>query len=109
MSNTKDSKEGRIFKGDSRVGNFFRDTYGTGPKGFVRGAADVVSGGGKGAGISALKKVLNKVRGRKGEGGEAPEIPDEKEEELTRIAFKKGGKVRGAGIARKGVRPCKMR
>ena len=23
--------------------------------------------------------------------------------------MKKGGKVRGAGIARKGVRPCKMR
>ena len=23
--------------------------------------------------------------------------------------YKKGGKVRGAGIARKGVRPCKMR
>ena len=107
MSNTEDSKEGRIFKGDSPAGDFFRDTYGTGPRGFIRGAADVASGG-RGAGISALKKVFNKIRGKKGEGGEAPKTPDEKEEKLTRMSFKKGGKVRGAGIARKGVRPAKM-
>ena len=64
MSNTEDSKEGRIFKGNSKVGNFFRDTYGTEPRGFVRGAADVASGG-RGAGISALKKVFNKIRGKR--------------------------------------------
>jgi len=28
---------------------------------------------------------------------------------MRKKGYKKGGKVRGAGIARKGVRPCKMR
>ena len=28
---------------------------------------------------------------------------------MKKKGYKKGGKVRGAGIARKGVRPCKMR
>ncbi len=28
---------------------------------------------------------------------------------MTKKGYAKGGKVRGAGLARKGVRPCKMR
>ena len=28
---------------------------------------------------------------------------------MTKKSYAKGGKVRGAGIARKGTRPCKMR
>jgi hypothetical protein len=97
----------RIFKGDSKVGNFFRNTYGTGLQGVAKGVADV-AGGGKRAGVSGLRKVINKISGR---GREAPKptTPRKKdEEELTRTAFKKGGKVRGAGIATQGVRPAKM-
>ena len=37
--------DNRIFKGDSRIGNFFRKTYGTGLQGVAKGVADVAGGG----------------------------------------------------------------
>ena len=98
----------RIFKGDSRIGNFFRDAYGTGLQGVVRGVADVASGG-KQIKSKAAREIIDRVLPRRGGDAPEPTIPrDEDEENLTRTAFKKGGKVRGAGIATQGVRPAKM-
>jgi hypothetical protein len=53
----------------------------------------------RGQDTSRNKRVAKEERAR------APRPP---REEMP-LKFKKGGKVRGAGIARKGVRPAKMR
>ena len=45
----------------------------------------------------------------KREGKKKKDKDNKNNKDKEQTSFKKGGKVRGAGIARKGVRPCKMR
>tara|TARA_R110002153_G_C13226225_1_gene489341 strand:- start:418 stop:1074 length:657 start_codon:yes stop_codon:yes gene_type:complete len=57
----------------------------------MRGGGLAPTGGGIGAGIGGGPSLGRYKKGKKVEG------------------YKKGGKIRGAGIAQRGVRPCKMR
>jgi len=62
----------------------------------------------KGKAKKAKKKRSNAMDAVMGTGPAAPRKAM-KAGKMVKKGYAKGGKVRGAGIARKGVRPCKMR
>ena len=56
----------------------------------------------------SIRRGQDTVRDKRVAKAEAKRAPKQPKEEVP-LQFNKGGKVRGAGIARKGVRPAKIR
>lgn len=64
---------------------------------------------GKGSGDMGKKKKRGKAMDAVTGTGPAAPRKAMKNGGMAKKGYAKGGKVRGAGIARKGTRPCKMR